>query len=299
MADLLCSIKDFLLCSIGTTKSCLNESFTVLLEEFPDSNVRNRRDLDELSKSISNLSFWQCAEECEVKEGDDGSMIGSKTVLQLAVVDGNLDGDSSINETNDCGRDADEVGVSAVRGACKTDDIGDLVAREKAGSAECSRFSFEDVSRPSALRQIDFAASSGRRSRQLRKRGGARDTSQDHVTYETTSAGEDGLLSDETKVGEGIYEGEHVVHGLWGGWKCLSDGMKKQRGRTPHLVDFTTGHDVDGQGNVMVLEVSFHLVGIVVVHNLVSDEEASLPLSIDVCEMGVLGVEDVVNELEA
>lgn len=60
------------------------------------------------------MSLRECAEEGEVKEGDDGSVISAETVLQLAVIDGNLDGNGSVNETDDGGRNADEVGVAAV-----------------------------------------------------------------------------------------------------------------------------------------------------------------------------------------
>jgi hypothetical protein len=66
-----------------------------------------------------------------------------------------------------------------------------------------------------------------------------------------------------------------------------------------YLVNLATGHDVNGQGNVMVLEVALDGIGVVVVDNLVSDEETSVPLAVDVCEVGVLCVEDVVDELEA
>ena len=43
----------------------------------------------------------------------------SQTVLQLAVVNPDFDGDGSVNEADDCGGDADVVGVATVCGASK------------------------------------------------------------------------------------------------------------------------------------------------------------------------------------
>lgn len=64
-------------------------------------------------------------------------------------------------------------------------------------------------------------------------------------------------------------------------------------------MDLTTGHDVDRQRDIVMLEVSLHLIGIGIVYNLISDEETSVPLLVDVGEVGVLGVEDAVDKLEA
>lgn len=46
-------------------------------------------------------------------------MVCTESVLHLAVVDCDLDGDGSIDETDDCGGNADEVGVSSIRCASK------------------------------------------------------------------------------------------------------------------------------------------------------------------------------------
>lgn len=64
-------------------------------------------------------------------------------------------------------------------------------------------------------------------------------------------------------------------------------------------MNLTTGHDVDRQGNIVMLEISLHFIGIGIVYNLISDEETSVPLLVDVGEVGVLGIEDAVDELEA
>jgi hypothetical protein len=41
-------------------------------------------------------------------------MISTQPVLVIAVVNGNLDTDTGIDEANDCGGNTDEVGVSSV-----------------------------------------------------------------------------------------------------------------------------------------------------------------------------------------
>ncbi len=43
-------------------------------------------------------------------------MVCTETVLVVAIVDGNLDGDGCVYQANDSGRDSDEVGVSSVSG---------------------------------------------------------------------------------------------------------------------------------------------------------------------------------------
>lgn len=44
----------------------------------------------------------------------DRGVVGAETVLILAMVDGDLDGDRGVNEANDRCGDADEIGCSAV-----------------------------------------------------------------------------------------------------------------------------------------------------------------------------------------
>lgn len=48
-----------------------------------------------------------------------GGVVGSQTILIIAVVDGDLDGDGSVDEADDGGGDADVVGVAAVGGTCE------------------------------------------------------------------------------------------------------------------------------------------------------------------------------------
>jgi hypothetical protein len=96
-----------------------DEVLAVGVEEVEGGLVGAGRDLDELGEAIADLGDGEGAEEGEVKECVDGGMVGSETVLVVAVVDGNLDGDGGINEADDGGGDADEVGVAAVGRTCK------------------------------------------------------------------------------------------------------------------------------------------------------------------------------------
>ena len=52
------------------------------------------------------------------------------------------------------------------------------------------------------------------------------------------------------------------------------------------------------QLETIVLEVPLHLLPVHIVDVLVRDGETALPLLVAVCEIGVLGVEDTVDERE-
>lgn len=87
-----------------------------------------RRDLDQLGKTVSDLCLGECAEESEVEESVNRSMIGSETVLVVAVVDGNLDRDRCINQTNYGGGNSNEISVAAVGCAGETGNVSDETA---------------------------------------------------------------------------------------------------------------------------------------------------------------------------
>lgn len=112
--DLIRSLSDFCGGAICSTETGGDELLAILVEQVECGQVGARRDLDELSKSVSDLCLRKCSEEGEVEECLHGSMVSSQTVLVVAVVDGNLDRDRCINQTNDSGRDSDVVGVASV-----------------------------------------------------------------------------------------------------------------------------------------------------------------------------------------
>jgi hypothetical protein len=118
--DLVGSIANLLGSTLTTTETGLNELLTVLVEQVEGVEVGTGGDLDQLCETVTDLSIGKTAEEGEVKEGVHGSVVGTKTVLVVIVVDANLDRDGSVNETNDGGGNTDEVGVSAVRSAGET-----------------------------------------------------------------------------------------------------------------------------------------------------------------------------------
>ena len=124
-ADLISNLLNLRRSIIRSTEASVDELLAVLLKKIIGVFVGTSRDLDQLSKSISDLSNWETAEECEVKEGVRGSVVGSETVLVAAVVDGDLDRDGSVNETNDCGGDADVVCVAAVSSTSKASNVSD------------------------------------------------------------------------------------------------------------------------------------------------------------------------------
>jgi hypothetical protein len=76
--------------------------------------VAASRDLDQLSKAISDLCFWESFEERKVEEGVHWGVVGSQSVLVVAVVDSDLNTDAGIDQTNDGGGDPDVVGGSSV-----------------------------------------------------------------------------------------------------------------------------------------------------------------------------------------
>lgn len=118
--DLVGSIANLLGSTITTTEASGDELLTVLVQQVEGVEVGTGGDLDQLCETVADLSIGESAEEGKVKEGVHGSVVGTKTVLVVVVVDANLDGDGSINQTNDSGGHTDEVGVSAVSRTSET-----------------------------------------------------------------------------------------------------------------------------------------------------------------------------------
>jgi len=112
--DLVGSVANLLGSTLTATESGFNELLTVLVEQVEGVEVGTGRDLDQLCETVADLGIGKRAEEGEVKEGVHGSMVGTKTVLVVVVVDTDLDRDGGVNETNNGGGNTDEVGVSAV-----------------------------------------------------------------------------------------------------------------------------------------------------------------------------------------
>jgi hypothetical protein len=108
---------------IGSTKASVNKLLAVLLKKVIGLLMSTSGDLNQLSKSVSDLSNGETAEECEIKKSVRGSVVSTETVLIAAVVDGDLDRDGGVNETNDCGGNADVVSVAAVHSTSKAVDV--------------------------------------------------------------------------------------------------------------------------------------------------------------------------------
>ena len=141
--DLLSGIPDILsTCHVSETG--LDQLLSMLDKQVPDLLVPNRSDLDELGETVTCLSLREGLEEREIEEGVDGCVVCSESarqyitsyvgaereecddlpVLELPVVESDLDGYTSIDQTDQSGGDSDKVGSSPVRGASETSDIG-------------------------------------------------------------------------------------------------------------------------------------------------------------------------------
>ena len=128
------AIRDLLQSGIGTfstTEGLADQGFAIGVKKVEGREMSADRDLDQLREAIANLRDWQSPQEGEVKEGLCWSMIGTKTILVLRVIDGCLDAHGSINQTDECSRNADEWCVPAVNSAGKSGmTLGTISASE-------------------------------------------------------------------------------------------------------------------------------------------------------------------------
>jgi len=118
--DLVGCVLDLLLSTVGVTESGVNELFGVLVEKVECGQVSTARDLNQLCETVPDLRSGECAEETEVEECVLGCVVGTETVLVVAVVDTDLDRDGCVNQADNGGGNADEVGVAAVCGTSKS-----------------------------------------------------------------------------------------------------------------------------------------------------------------------------------
>jgi hypothetical protein len=99
----------YLRVDIVTTEARGDQLLAVLVEKLESWPVAASGDLDQLCKAVSDLCFRECLEEREVEECVHGCVVSSKSVLVVAVVDGDLDTDASVDQANDCCWNADVV----------------------------------------------------------------------------------------------------------------------------------------------------------------------------------------------
>lgn len=105
---------------VVTTEARGDQLLTVLVEKLESWPVTACGDLDQLCEAVSDLCFWECLQEREVEECVHWGVVSSKSVLVVAVVDGNLDTDAGVDQANDGGRDTDVVGGPSVGRASKS-----------------------------------------------------------------------------------------------------------------------------------------------------------------------------------
>lgn len=123
--DGICCVGNLLGGTIGTAEASGDELLSVLVKQVEGVEVSAGRNLNQLRETVTDLSLRESAEEGEIEESTDRGVVSTETVLVVAVVDGNLDGHRSIDQTNHRSGDTDEVGVAAVRCTCKS--VGLLV----------------------------------------------------------------------------------------------------------------------------------------------------------------------------
>lgn len=117
--DRIRGLENLLVVTLATEASG-DELLTVLVQQVESRLVSTGRDFDQLCKTVPDLSLGKSFQEGEVQESVHGSMVSSKTILVVAVVDSNLDTDTSIDQTNDRRGNANVVGVPAVRRTSKS-----------------------------------------------------------------------------------------------------------------------------------------------------------------------------------
>lgn len=113
--NLVCCLSDLLGRAISTAEASRYKLLSELVEQVEGVEVSAGRDLDELCETVADLSLWKSTHETKVQESVHGCVVGTETVLVVAIVDGNLDRDRSIDQTNNGGWDTDVVGVASVR----------------------------------------------------------------------------------------------------------------------------------------------------------------------------------------
>ena len=119
--DRICSFGDLLGCTVGAAETSLDQLLAVLVEQVEGGQMGTSGDLDQLCETVSDLGSRQSAEEGEIEECVHWCMVGAQAVLVVAVVDGDLDGNGGVDQTNNRGGHTDEVGVSAV--GCASESV--------------------------------------------------------------------------------------------------------------------------------------------------------------------------------
>ena len=102
--------------AIRATKPRVDELLAVLIQEVERIEVGARRNFDQLCKAISDLCSRQGAKEGEIEKGVHGCMISTEAILVIAIVDSNLNRHRCVYQTNDGGRNSDEIGVPSISG---------------------------------------------------------------------------------------------------------------------------------------------------------------------------------------
>jgi hypothetical protein len=117
--DGVCSISNFLRCTITASESRRDELFAIFVEELKCRKVGTGRNLDELGKAIADLCFGEGPKERKVQERLHRCVVGTQPVFIVAIIHSYFDRNGRINQSNDRCWDSNIIGVPAIRGACE------------------------------------------------------------------------------------------------------------------------------------------------------------------------------------
>jgi hypothetical protein len=81
----------YLRVDIVTAEARCDQLLAVLVEKLECWPVATSRDLNQLSKAVSDLCLWERLQERKVEECVHWCVVSTKSVLVVAVVDGDLD----------------------------------------------------------------------------------------------------------------------------------------------------------------------------------------------------------------
>lgn len=107
----------------------LDQPLTEFIEQIECWQVSTTRDLDQLGEAVSNLSLGQGSQESKIKKRVHGCMVGTESVLVVAVVHSYLDADAGVNQADDGCWDANVVRVATISGTGKSVKMLDVPSR--------------------------------------------------------------------------------------------------------------------------------------------------------------------------
>lgn len=206
-------------------------------------------------------------------------MIGTETVFIIAIIDSNLNRHRCVYQTNDSGRNSDEVCVSAVRGTSES-----AGAPKKVSASLLPRTTFRKLMGEC----LDIIS-------------GKWQLLPSNISYKASPNDQDGFLFrlvNLTVLGSGIARrNEKYCEYLANDSKLCHRVYNAQKGGNGLRLLADLGL-VYLEFKAVVLEVLFDLITVHIVHVQVSDSQHSAPALVALSQLRVLGVEDAIEKGE-